>query len=418
MSLLGSLATSVNGLLAQSYALSNASNNIANSSTTGYKATTTSFEDIVSSCATEDSSGTSGASAQTTYQNDSQGTIESASTSTYLAINGNGYFAVETANGSGPYYTRDGDFTLNADGYLENSEGYILLGKEAADPTTMTAINVPSTLTVAAVATSTLDYTANLNANATTGTSSSANDVTTYDSLGTAETVSYTWKNTGDNTWSLTVASPGGAYDNTTDTTGDFSTSIAVTFDSSGAISNIDNTGTGYTVVGNTISFSLTYPNSATQTISCDLSNVTQYASTSSSATTADVSSFTQNGAAAGAYDGISIDTSGNVAVNYDNGTSDTLYTIPVATFVNPDSLQAIAGNAYQATYATGTVTYDTAGSSGAGTLKTSSLESSNVDIASEFTDLVQTQQIYSANAKAVSTVNSMMQTLIQLQSV
>jgi flagellar hook protein FlgE len=89
-----------------------------------------------------------------------------------------------------------------------------------------------------------------------------------------------------------------------------------------------------------------------------------------------------------------------------------------MATFLNTDDLEAMSGNAYRSTNASGSATYTTAGNDGAGTIKVSALESSNVDIANEFTTMIQTQQVYSANAKVVSAVNSMMQTLIQMQSV
>jgi flagellar hook protein FlgE len=412
MSLLGSFSSSVNGLLAQSYALSNTSNNLANASTSGYKAATTNFEDVVNSCVTSDSSGTSGAKASTLYQNDSQGTITSATTPTYLAINGNGYFVVKTENGEGPYYTRSGDFTLNSKGDLENSEGYVLWGYSTADPTTLTAVNIPTYLTVAPVATSEVTYTANLNASAADNASSSS-DVKIYDTEGTSHTVSYKMEKTADNQWTLSVSSTGGAYDGTT--ANDYSGSIDIGFSSSGTIDALGNE-TNCNVVGNTLYYTLTYSDGSTQEISCDLSNISQYTETSGQ--TVDVASFSQDGSAAGSYSGVSIDTDGNVSVSYTNGVSKNLYTVPIATFVNPDSLQSIAGNAYQATASTTLIGYNTVGTKGAGTLKTSALESSNVDIATEFTELVQTQQVYSANAKAVSTINSMMQTLIQLQSV
>ena len=72
------------------------------------------------------------------------------------------------------------------------------------------------------------------------------------------------------------------------------------------------------------------------------------------------------------------------------------------------------SGGAYQATLASGVANYYLAGSNGAGTVSSSSLESSNVDIATEFTDLIQAQQVYSANAKVVTTVNSMLNTIEQ----
>jgi flagellar hook protein FlgE len=142
---------------------------------------------------------------------------------------------------------------------------------------------------------------------------------------------------------------------------------------------------------------------------------MTQFASSSTSSDIS-VSTFSQNGVAAGSYSDVSIDSSGNVVIDYSNGVNVTYYEIAIATFVAKDNLQAVSGNAYRATAASGSATYSAAGTAGAGTISVSSLESSNVDIATEFTNLIKTQQVYSANAKALTTADSMMQTLIQLQ--
>ncbi|MDR3448956.1 MAG: flagellar hook-basal body complex protein [Alphaproteobacteria bacterium] len=427
MTLLSSLISSTNGLLAQSTALSGISDDLANASTTAYKSTGTSFSDLVSSSlssGTSTASTGSGVTASAKYNNSAQGTISSTSTSTDLAVNGSGYFAVKTATentdgtltfSSDTYYTRSGDFTPNADGYMENSEGYYLLGYSensttgTVDTSTLTPVQISSSMTDAAVATTTLGYAANLPASADVGTTTTASSETIYDSTGASHDVSYSWTKTDTNTWTLNVTAADGAYDSSTGTSGDYSASASVTFDSSGNVASID-TGDGYTVSGNSISFDLSYQGASTQTISSDLSNTTQYAASSIS-----VSSFTQDGIASGSYSSVSVDSSGNVSVNYSNGESKTYYEIPVATFRAADSLAAISRNAYQATYSSGAATYSAAGTSGAGSISSSSLESSDVDIATEFTDMISTQQNYSANAKVVTSVNEMMKTLVNL---
>lgn len=430
MTLLSSFNISTSGLSAQSRALSGISNNLANASTTAYKGTTSNFEDLVTNYSSSDTGSGTGVTESTRYNNGSQGTISSADSTTYLAIDGSGYFAVRavTTNadgsltfGSEVYYTRSGDFSLNSSGYLVNGEGYVLCGW-TVDPTTGTVNDangeadlVPvqiSTVSNEAVASSTITYSGNLSSSAADGATSADKTTSIYDSLGASHDVSYSWTKTGTNTWELTVTAANGAYDNITGLTGDYSATIQVTFNTDGSISTVDDSGTGYTVSGNTISFDLTYEGATTQSISCDLSNVTQY----SASTTTSGETMTQNGVPAGSYSAIEIDSSGNISVDYSNGVSKTYYELAIATFLAENNLQAVSGNAYRATQASGTATYSAAGTSGAGKISASSLESSNVDLATEFTNLIKTQQVYSANAKALTTADSMMQTLIQLQ--
>ncbi|MGA2125343.1 MAG: flagellar hook-basal body complex protein, partial [Xanthobacteraceae bacterium] len=145
MGIFDALTTAVSGLQAQSFALQNISGNIANSSTIAYKATDTSFEDMVSGgnvAASQQISGSVSASSLST--NSVQGSIQTSTIGTYMAINGNGYFTVAQPsglNGDLPVfngvqdYTRRGDFQPNSQGYLVNGAGYYLQGIPI-DPTT------------------------------------------------------------------------------------------------------------------------------------------------------------------------------------------------------------------------------------------------------------------------------------------
>ena len=137
MGIFDALTTAVAGLQAQSFALQNISGNIANSQTTGYKETDTSFEDMVSAAAVGNRQTSGGVIANSVATNTVQGTIQSTSVSTDMAINGNGWFVVAQPTGevdnqpefSGVNdYTRAGDFQLNSSGYLVNGAGYYLMG--------------------------------------------------------------------------------------------------------------------------------------------------------------------------------------------------------------------------------------------------------------------------------------------------
>src|SRR5579863_6481993 len=136
MGIFDALTTSVAGLQAQSFALQNISGNIANSQTTGYKETNTSFEDMVSAASVAQTYA-NGVIANSVATNSVQGTIQSTQVSTDMAINGSGYFVVAQPTGTAGNqpvfsgvsdYTRAGNFQLNSGGYLVNGSGYYLMG--------------------------------------------------------------------------------------------------------------------------------------------------------------------------------------------------------------------------------------------------------------------------------------------------
>jgi flagellar hook protein FlgE len=137
MGLFGALNTAVNGLQSQSYAMQNISGNIANSQTIAYKGIGTSFVDLIPDApAGQQIAG--GVIANSVSTNNVQGAIQNSSVSTYMAINGDGFFAVKQPTGSTgtgapvlngtDYYTRRGDFSMNQFGYLVNGAGYYLEG--------------------------------------------------------------------------------------------------------------------------------------------------------------------------------------------------------------------------------------------------------------------------------------------------
>src|SRR5450759_1362619 len=144
MGLFGAMTSAVSGLQAQAFAMQNISGNIANSQTIAYKGINTSFEELIPgvSAASQETAG--GVFASSVGTNGAQGAIQNATSSTAMAINGDGYFVVQspagftgnTPNFSGvENYTRRGDFELNAQGYLVNGSGYFLEGMPI-DPAT------------------------------------------------------------------------------------------------------------------------------------------------------------------------------------------------------------------------------------------------------------------------------------------
>jgi flagellar hook protein FlgE len=175
MGIFGALTTAVTGMRAQAFALENISGNIANSQTTAYKRTDTSFEDLIQdNIPSQQKAGNVVASSRST--NTVQGDVQSASVSTFMAINGNGFFVVEQPDAfadnrptfSGvDQYTRRGDFQLDQNGYLVNGAGYYLMGIPIDSTTGNLSGSVPQILHfqdgfLPAQATTEIDYRANL----------------------------------------------------------------------------------------------------------------------------------------------------------------------------------------------------------------------------------------------------------------
>jgi flagellar hook protein FlgE len=433
-SLFGALTVAVGGLTAQSNAIGNVSDDLSNAQTVGFKTIGTTFQDLVT-----DSSSTindpGGVTSIPQYQNDGQGNLVQSGTSTSLAITGQGFFPVETATvgttgattfTGNNFYTRQGDFTLNNQGFLVNSSGYYLQGWQV-NPTTgvvNTSTTVPiqlSALIDNPVATSSASYQANLPANVASGFTSSPSTIQIFDALGNTHDMSLTWTNTGTDTWQLSIDVAHGVS-----SASDYTATANFTFSNSantGTIAAITS-GTGNYTIGTPqtvgspadVSFTLDFPGAAAQTLTLGFGDfgsatgVTQFASSSGQVS---VSSFQQNGLSQGSFNSLNINSSGEVGINFNNGTSKVVAQIPIAQFFAQDQLQRVSGGAYSSTLASGDPRLGAAGTNGGGTIVGGSLEASTVDIATEFTDMIQAQQVYAANAKTITTVDNMLNTII-----
>ncbi|HZT89948.1 MAG TPA: flagellar hook protein FlgE [Stellaceae bacterium] len=434
-SLFDAMNTAVSGLSAQGIAMSNISNNIANAQTVGFKGTNTSFADLVSAGSlTTDATGV-GSRSISTSDVSGQGTLTTATSGTDLAISGNGFFAVQTgqvnANGTvsfpGPIqYTRRGDFSTSAQGYLVNSvgaylEGYAIDQKTGfPDNSTLVPIQISNSVN-APVATSSMTLDANLPANATTGVALPPTTLQVYDAVGNAHDVQLNWTPNGSGAWTAEVVIPdatGGGFDN----------KLNATFGAGGAGVNA---GTLQTLAdgGGGAFTTTTAPGAAQATFSVDFGSgpqsitlnlgtynqtggLTQFSSPTKEVT---VSSSSQNGLPQGTFQSLSIDGTGNVSANYSNGQTVTLYQLPLAQFQNPDGLSPVSGSLFIPTATSGTAILGTAGQGIAGTIQSSELENSNVDLTSEFTKMIQTQQVYSANSRSITTANNMLNDLLSI---
>ncbi|MDD3287917.1 MAG: flagellar hook protein FlgE [Alphaproteobacteria bacterium] len=441
MSLFSALTVAVGGLAAQSSAIGNISDNLANTSTTGYKSINTSFETLVTSSNLQRND-PGGVRATPQYQNDVQGNLIQSQVSTSLAITGQGYFEVRpstvgaagtTTFGSDSYYTRRGDFSLDKNGYLVNGAGFFLTGYQVSstgivDTSKADPIQI-SQLLDNPVPTSTATYSANLPSSAEDAYSSAPSTIQIYDALGNGHDMSFTWTKDSTNNWTLNVLIPEAVAPVAPSTIyTDYDVDIPFIFNS------VTNVGTIETITPDTVvparytvvtpgsdnkaevSYSLSFAGSGSQTVTIDFGTYDSPTGTTQFAdTTVAVTSFEQNGIPRGSFKDLSIDKNGFITLNYDNGRSKTFYQIPLVQFFAQDQLQRISGGAYQRTIESGTARRSAPGSVGAGQIVGSSLEGSNVDIATEFTKLIQAQRVYSANAKTITTSDSMLQEVINI---
>jgi len=405
MSLLGAIDSAVTALNAQSQVLSMVSDNLANSSTYGYKTTYGSFDSMLVD-PTDTSYNSGGVTVATRTNVTAQGILAASDTSSNMAINGDGFFVVsDGTTGSDLEYTRDGQFTVDKNGYLENDGVYLMGWKTDAQGnisggTTTNDLSLIDTgvLATAAKPTTTASLVGNLPANATVGQSFTST-FNLYDSLGNAANSTVTWTKTGDNTWTASFANPTLASNAATTAATVTSGTVTVTFNSDGTLASTSPSPPSLTLTGWTTG-------AANSSIALNLgttgaaSGLSQYASTDS---TLGVSlTVNQDGVAAGSLASIYVDsTDGTLYGKYDNGQSIALYKIPVATFMDPDALTALSGGTYALTDASGTATLHVAGTGGAGAVEGGELEESTTDTNHEFSTMMASQQAYSAAARS-----------------
>ncbi len=251
-----SMNIAVSALYSQSAAVSCISNNLANSSTYGYKCTTASFASMVSGSGSYSNFTGAGVTVDPTQSLLTQGTLVGTESSTDLGIDGEGFFVVaDTSDSDIFYYTRAGDFTTDKDGYLCNSAGWYLQGyptdrdgniTSSTSAAGLEAINVENYQGVAA-ATTELSVQATLPAEAEVGDSFTV-DAEIYDSLGVAHTVTLTYTKSDTNTWAMSAeladsseaAAIGLTYtDGTTEADG----TVLVTFNEDGTLASPENLG-------------------------------------------------------------------------------------------------------------------------------------------------------------------------------
>ncbi|MBR0963489.1 flagellar hook protein FlgE [Bradyrhizobium diazoefficiens] len=417
MSLSGALSSAISALSAQSQSLSMISDNIANSDTTAYKTTSGMFDSLVTASSGTTSYASGGVTVSGRSNITQQGLLAATTNATDVGIQGSGFFAVTDATTGGSVsYTRNGAFTINNAGYLENNGYYLegwrtdadgnIVGSESAS--NLQAIDTKVAATSGSATTKTT-FNANLPSDAATGDTFNSS-MTVYDSLGAANSVQVTWTKTGTNAWSASFGNPTSASDTST-STGTTSGTVNITFNSDGSLASTSPSPATIAVTGWT-------DGAANSSITLDLGTVgktdglTQKASGETTPSVS-VTSIDSDGLAFGKLSSISIGKNGVVDATYSNGSTIAIYKIAVATFADPNGLSASSNGIYSATVTSGNATLQTSGENGAGTVYGSELESSTTDTSSQFSSMISAQQAYSAASQVISTVNKMYDTLI-----
>ena len=426
--MLTSIFTGISGLNANAMALSVIGDNIANANTVGFKASRANFGDILSqtlggAAAMQVGRGAMIYDVQKLF---TQGTLETTANPLDLAIEGDGFFVVQQVNGP-TYYTRAGQFRIDKNGYVVDSNGYRLQAYEMLEGSRTGAIGDVNLagLMSAPSATGGIRLQVNLDSRdeePSTWTGPSGGNlpdpdtynfstaITIYDSQGNPHLVYTYFRKTGINVWKAHVV-----YNNSSDPDNpnyvevDFdSTSlgtqpITLTFKEDGSLNTI-------TPDPATASFDFdAWGATSPQTVTFNFTNSTQYGSPNA------VVFQTQDGYTSGNLIAITVDQNGIISGVFTNGQVKSVAQVVLAKFVAAHNLTKVGKNLFLESYASGGPTYGAPGTIGVGTVYANSLESSNVDLAEEFIRMIAAQRGYQANVRVITTTDNMLNELMNV---
>jgi flagellar hook protein FlgE len=412
-----SFSQAVSGLSAASSNLDVIGNNIANSATDGFKAGSISFADMFAGSQTGQ-----GVKVAAVTQDFSDGTTTTTNRALDVALSGNGFFRLTDATGA-VYYSRNGQFSVDANQNLVNAQGLHITGYPATGtPPAIAAgaqavpLTIPTTL-MAAKASTTGTMVANLNSTdsvPTTTTFSSTDSTsynynttyTTYDSLGNSHDNDVYFVKTAANTWDV--------YSKDSSVTGSTAAKVGtLNFNTNGQLASTTDAA-GVATANNTLSLSMNVAtNGATtpQTVAVNFTNSIQQ-NTGASA----IGSLTQNGYAAGSMTGYTINNDGTITGSYSNSQTQLLGQIVLSSFANNEGLKSEGDNVWSASAASGQPITGVAGSGGLAKMTSGALEASNVDTSKELVNMIVAQRNYQANAQTIKTEDQILNTLVNLR--
>ena len=407
-----SMYAAVSGLRAHQTMMDVVGNNIANVNTTGFKKSQVIFQEILSQTisgagAPTDSLGGSnpaqvglGASVGAIAQSFAQGALQSTGRSLDMAIQGDGFFALEKDGEM--LFGRSGAFFLDANGSLVGPDGGFVQGwsaDAAGDIVTSGPsgrVQIPAGEQIAPIATDEINLGGNLPADAEIG-DTYFSSLNVFDTQGAAIELAVTFTKTANDEWTMS-----GTY-------GDAATPVAITdnvltFDASGELvgpADLD---------ANIAAGAIPGLGAISVTLGGDVGRMTQVAAAGSAA------AINQSGAASGQLVGLSVGQDGIVTGSYSNGQVRPIAQVAIAAFNNPEGLERVTGTMFRASINSGLAQFGTASTGGRGLVAPGTLEMSNVDLAEEFTNLIRTQRGFQANSRVITTSDEMLQEIVNLK--
>lgn len=428
-------STSVSGLAAAQTELSTLANNIANVGTNGFKRSRVSFGDIISNSPLQNPARVigSGTAVRSVVQQFQQGPIETSDSALDLAISGQGFFTVKGSAGDGAVsFSRNGNFVVDADRYvIDNSGRRLQLFQTTTDGSIITtdlgatvSARLPLTSGVPQ-ATSSIKLAVNLPADAAIipdkpvftpanpyvfnpndpTTFNNSTSVTIFDSLGNPLAANIYYVKTA----VPTVAEPVHKWTahlvvGSTELEIGGVRGLPMEFDTAGVLVNPTTP----------VIFDNFLPASGGQPIGLALDHgvaTTQQSGSFSRAT------IEQDGFPSGQLESVAVDESGTLRASFTNGEIQTIGKVAVAIFSNPQGLKQTGDASYVATPGSGEPITGEAGRNGIGSILSGSLERSNVDLTIELVGLIAAQRNFQANAKAMETDTTLLQTMINLRT-
>jgi flagellar hook protein FlgE len=412
-----SFSTALSALKATSTAIDVVGNNLANMNSTGFKASEMSFSDLVTQSLGAGLGTTQvgfGTATPITLRNFAQGAIQTTGGVLDGAISGQGFFVVQDPISGNTEYSRAGNFQTDANGNLMTANGDFVQGWNSDASGNIDTNQPVSNLVIPVgsleqpIATTTVTSNLNLNSSAAAdSTSTFSTPISIYDSLGTSHVLTLSFVKTGPNAWDYTASLP--PADLADPTTAQVATGSLV-FNTDGSLDLTQTT--------NPVQFTLpAFADGATPggQVTWNLAQangagaITQYDQPSAS------SSSKQDGQAASQLVNVGLANGGAILAQYSDGQQVTVGQVALASIRNPDSLIAVGDNNFMLSEASAAPNIGVPGTGGRGNIQGGSIEASNVDIATEFTNLIVYQRGYEANGKVVSTADTLSQDTINL---
>lgn len=426
----------LSGLNASSKSLDVIGHNIANSNTVGFKNSRAEFNEMVASAMGASGSNNTGigVSVASVSQQFTQGVITPSSNGLDMAVNGDGFFVVQT--GTGAAYTRNGAFQLNKMGELVSANGDKVQGYKinpdtgARESVSLGNLVFPTGAPIAAKQTDAVTAVINLdarvdqNATPTPARATFGTSLEVFDEQGMATPLSMYFTKTDANTWEVydsldANAAPIGVMKfNSTGKLVDVQRRDAQVADGNGVnpgdpgyIDTYSYVSSGGTTLDTMVqSTNPNAPAPGAWNVSVNLSNVSQLGSAFS------VAKLTQDGYASGELTGVNVSSDGTLLATYSNGITRAEAQVALAKFTNSQGLVPDGNNNWVASNDSGPAVYGAAGSGSFGTIVGSALEESNIDLTAQLVNMMTAQRAYQANSQTIKTQDQIFSTLVNLR--